>query len=133
WAIKEGRFTLASVSNSDNIPSTVTGAAGALTSPTSTIPVPGLGALGPIGAGLTAFTFETKHFFAILNALAAENRVNVVSSPHIMTSENKKAVINVSTSVPIVTAQQVPLTGTTTGTAATTPIAVGTQAVEYRD
>jgi general secretion pathway protein D len=133
WAIKEGRFTLASVSNSDNIPSTVTGAAGALTSPTSTIPMPGLGALGPIGAGLTAFTFETKHFFAILNALAAENRVNVVSSPHIMTSENKKAIINVSTSVPIVTAQQVPLTGTTTGVAATTPIAVGTQAVEYRD
>jgi general secretion pathway protein D len=133
WAIKEGRFTLASVSNSDNIPSTVTGPAGALTAPTSTIPMPGLGALGPIGAGLTAFTFETKHFFAILNALAAENRVNVVSSPHIMTSENKKAIINVSTSVPIVTAQQVPLTGTTTGVAATTPIAVGTQAVEYRD
>jgi general secretion pathway protein D len=133
WAIKEGRFTLASVSNSDNIPSTVTGAAGALTAPTSTIPVPGLGALGPLGAGLTAFTFETRHFFAILNALAAENRVNVVSNPHIMTSENKKAVINVSTSVPIVVAQQVPLTGTTTGGTATTPIAVGTQAVEYRD
>jgi general secretion pathway protein D len=137
WALKEGRFTFGSNSNSGSIPTTVptgTGSSDAsITAPASVIPVPGLGALGPLGAGLTAFTFETNRFFAILNAFASENRVNVVSNPHIMTSENKKAVINVSTSVPIVTSQQVPLTGTTTGTAATTPTAVGTQSVEYRD
>ncbi len=46
---------------------------------------------------------------AALNALATENKVNILSSPSIMTSENKKAVINVSTSVPIVTSQQVPV------------------------
>ena len=44
-----------------------------------------------------------------------------------MTAENRKAVINVSTSVPIVTGQQVPVaTGGTTGNSIT-------QQVEYRD
>lgn len=135
WALKSGRFAFGSNSNSGAIPTTAPTGEGAssatITAPSSILPP--LGAFGPIGAGLTAFTFDTSKFFAILNAFASENRVNVVSNPHIMTSENKKAVINVSTSVPIVTAQQVPLTGTTTGQTATTPIAVGTQSVEYRD
>src|SRR2546422_11493755 len=60
---------------------------------------------------LTAFTFQTGKFFAMLNTLAAQNRVNIVSNPHILTSENKKAVINVSESVPIVTSQQLPIGG----------------------
>jgi general secretion pathway protein D len=49
-----------------------------------------------------------------------------------MTTENKKAVINVSRSVPILTGQQVPIGGTTTG-GDTTQSIVGTQTVEYRD
>ena len=61
------------------------------------------------GAGLTAVAWEAGKFFAIVNTLAAESRVNIVSNPHVMTSENKKAVINVSTSVPVVTSQQVPV------------------------
>ena len=62
-----------------------------------------------------------------LNALASENKVNVLSNPSIMTAENKKAIINVSTSVPIVTSQQVPVaTGGITGNAIT-------QTVEYKD
>jgi general secretion pathway protein D len=66
-------------------------------------------------------------FIAALNALASENKVNVLSSPSIMTSENKKAVINVSQSVPIVTSQQVPVSaGGNTGNSIT-------QAVEYKD
>jgi len=57
----------------------------------------------------------------------------VLSSPSVMTTENKKAVINVSTSVPILTSQQVPIGGTTTtGTTTSTGI-VGTQTVEYQD
>jgi general secretion pathway protein D len=64
---------------------------------------------------------------AALNALATENKVNILSNPSIMTSENKKAVINVSTSVPIVTSQQVPVAaGGATGNSIT-------QAVEYKD
>jgi general secretion pathway protein D len=55
----------------------------------------------------------------------------------VLTSENKKAVINVSTSVPIVTSQQVPIGGTVTGTTGTTTSAtaavVGTQSVQYID
>jgi general secretion pathway protein D len=73
------------------------------------------------------FTFAANEFIAALNALATENKVNVLSSPSIMTSENKKAVINVSTSVPIVTSQQVPVSaGGSTGNSIT-------QTVEYKD
>src|SRR2546428_6602888 len=50
-----------------------------------------------------------------------------------MTSENKKAVINVSDSIPIVTSQQVPIGGTTTPTATATTSVIGTQTIEYRD
>ncbi|MBI3107486.1 MAG: hypothetical protein HYY95_18290 [Candidatus Rokubacteria bacterium] len=58
--------------------------------------------------GLNFFTFATEEFMSALNALASENKVNVLSSPSIMTAENKKAVINVSTSVPIVTGSRCP-------------------------
>src|SRR5205807_2500832 len=51
---------------------------------------------------------------------------------HILTSENKKAVINVSESVPIVTSQQLPIGGAVP-TGGTTTAVVGTQSVEYRD
>src|SRR6185503_3864505 len=87
--------------------------------------------------GLTAFAFESGKFFAMINALASDNRVNVISNPHVMTSENKKAVINVSESIPIVTSQQTgtlttPATsGGTTSTTATTGSL--NQTVEYRD
>ena len=69
----------------------------------------------------------------MITALAADNRVNVISNPHILTSENKKAVINVSTSIPIITSQQIPFgAGTTVGGTNQAAI-VGTQSVEYRD
>src|SRR5207244_6347461 len=68
---------------------------------------------------------------------ATENKINIVSNPHVMTSENKKAVINVSTSVPIITRQQtsaVSTPGTTSGTTSTTITTGGVnQTVEYRD
>jgi general secretion pathway protein D len=118
WAIRTGKFTIAS----QNI---APGTAGISPSP----PFPPFPVVLPAG-GLTAIAFSADQFFAMLTALAAEGRVNVVSSPHILTSENKKAVINVSTSIPIITSQQIPFgTGTTAGSAAI----VGTQSVEYRD
>jgi general secretion pathway protein D len=91
--------------------------------------LPGAGGLGGglVPVGFNVFAFAANEFIAALNALATENRVNVLSSPSIMTSENKKAVINVSTSVPIVTSQQVPVSaGGNTGNSIT-------QAVEYKD
>src|SRR5258705_7388882 len=94
---------------------------------------------GPVGAGLTSFTFERQKFIALLNTLASESRVNIVSNPHIMKSENKKAVINVSQSVPIITGQQTstvsqpgidPNTG---GTSTTINTGGVNQTVEYKD
>src|SRR4030095_9359735 len=82
--------------------------------------------------GLSTFAFVTDRFLGALNALAVDNKLNVLSNPSIMTAENKKAVINVSRSVPILTTQQVPVGATTTGTVNNTAI-VGTQTVEYRD
>ncbi len=132
WAMRTGRFTVAGATASpEAIPASVPTAGGGLSLPT---PLRGAASLlGPIGQGLTAFTFETGRFIAILNTLASENRVNIVSNPHVLTSENKKAVINVSTSVPIITSQQLPIGGATaTGTGTTTAV-VGTQSIEYRD
>ncbi len=112
WAIRSGKFDITS-SPSGLLPSRP---------PRSLIP---LG--GAVPAGLNIFTFAADKFLAALNALASENKVNVLSSPSIMTTENKKAIINVSTSVPIVTSQQVPVAvGGITGNAIT-------QSVEYKD
>jgi general secretion pathway protein D len=121
WAIRTGKFTIASSSID---PGRVGGS-----KDNPDFPRPNLPLMLPAG-GLTALAFSAGEFFAMLTALAADNRINVISNPHILTSENKKAVINVSTSIPIVTSQQIPFgTGTTAGQAAI----VGTQSVEYRD
>ncbi|HZN49991.1 MAG TPA: type II secretion system secretin GspD, partial [Methylomirabilota bacterium] len=104
WAVRQGRFNIANVNTGPPGLPTSTGPDGGLI--TLPRPVAGPTALiGPLGHGLTAWTFATDQFIAMLNALASENKVNIVSNPHVMTSENKKAVINVSTSVPIVTSQ----------------------------
>ena len=78
---------------------------GGATAPT----LSGIGALAgaPATAGLSFLLFETDRFLGMLNLYANYGQLTVLSSPTIMTSENKKAVINVSNSVPIVTQQQV--------------------------
>jgi general secretion pathway protein D len=62
---------------------------------------------------------------AAVNAAAADNRLNVISSPHILASNNKEAKIQIGTSEPILTN-----TYTTTSTA-TTNVVEGT--IEYKD
>jgi general secretion pathway protein D len=122
WAVKSGSFRFGQQS----------------LAPVPVVPPPSIinaaTTVAGLAGGLTAFAFEGDKFFAMLNALADENRVNIVSSPHVLTSENKKAVINVSRSVPIITSQQVPIGGVTTPppTGVTTSV-TGTQSVEYRD
>jgi general secretion pathway protein D len=146
WAIRMGRFSVgqsaSNVGGTTSIPtSPVIGtgsSSGTISAPSPSIPIPGAASFfGPIAAGLTAFTFDSDKFFGILNMLASTDRVNVISNPHIMTSENKKAVINVSQSVPIITGQQtssVSTPGTTGGTTSTTITTGGVnQTVEYRD
>jgi general secretion pathway protein D len=113
WAIRSGSFVISS-SPSGLLPAKP---------PQSIIPFGGLA----VPLGLNVFAFAADKVLAALNALSTENKVNVLSNPTIMTTENRKAVINVSTSVPIVTSQQVPVaTGGITGNSIT-------QTVEYKD
>src|SRR5256712_771977 len=137
WAVKQGRFNFVNTNTGPPALPTTPGSDGGL----MTLPaqVGGPAALiGPIGQGLTAFTFQTDKFIAMLNALASENKINIVSNPHVLTSENKKAVINVSTSVPVVTSQTTgqvaaATTAATTTSTTTTTTAGLNQTVEYRD
>jgi general secretion pathway protein D len=138
WALKTEEGFRA-VQSSLNPPSATSG----LSDPAPSFPIAKpISRLAPLaGGGLTALVFSAGTFIALINALAAQNRVNIVSNPHVLTSENKKAIINVSQSVPIVTGQQtgttVTGTSTTTGvvnpTTTTTPIGSLNQTVEYRD
>jgi len=133
WAVRNGRFNVANINTGPpGLPTSTTPDGGLITLPR---PVAGPAALvGPLGHGLTAWTFATDQFIMMLNALASQNKVNIVSNPHVMTSENKKAVINVSTSVPIVTSQTTgQVAAATTSTTTTTTTAGLNQTVEYRD
>jgi len=107
-------------------PSTLPGS-----TPTATLP--GIPVSVPATAGLSFFIFETDRFLALLNLYANYSMLSVLSSPAILTSENKKAIINVSNSIPIVTQQVVSQTGTVTTQVQQSPTNVLTQNVEYRD
>src|SRR5262249_52541521 len=117
WAIQHGRFS-GNFSASGVIPQ----------KPPDLIPPFVIPSVSP---GVNFFTFAANEFLLAINALATQNKVNVLSSPSIVTAENKKAVINVSRSVPILTSQQVPI-GATPAAGSTNSI-VGTQTVEYKD
>jgi general secretion pathway protein D len=100
-------------------------------------PTPTLPAIAPVAApataGLSFLVFETDRFLALLNLYASYGQLSVLSSPTILTSENKKAIINVSDSIPIVTQQVVSQTGTVTTVTQQAPTNVLTQNVEYVD
>ena len=89
---------------------------------------------GGIGAGLTTPTGSVSpqlpfsavwrgaggNIKAVLSALAKTTKVNVLSSPHIMVTDNQVAKINVGSSIPV--QGQSTLTGTTANTAITTSV-----------
>ena len=64
---------------------------------------------------------------AAINAAASDNRLKVVSSPHILASNNKEAKIQVGSSQPILTNTY------TTGITSTTGIGVVEGTIEYKD
>jgi general secretion pathway protein D len=66
-------------------------------------------------------------FNARLNALADTNRVQILSSPRLVTSSGKSATINVGTQVPIITQQETAPNTTVGGTSSLL------QAIQYRD
>jgi general secretion pathway protein D len=95
--------------------------------------LPGLPVAVPPVTGLSFFIFETDRFLALLNLFASYGMVNVLSSPHILTSENKKASINVSQSVPIVTQFTGAQGGTVINQSQGVPQTIQSSNVEYRD
>ena len=77
-------------------------------------------------AGITYSIVELGgRISAAISAAAADNRLNVISSPHILASNNKEAKIQIGTSEPI-------LTNTFT-TTATSTIGVVEGTIEYKD
>lgn len=55
--------------------------------------------------GLSYIVGQTNRWSAALSALAKEDRVNVLSSPSVLASNDKEAKINISTEVPVASAQ----------------------------
>jgi general secretion pathway protein D len=81
---------------------------------------------GSIGAtGLKFVIGQTERWTAALNALAAEDKVKIISSPSVLASDNKTAKIEISREIPLASSQyQYP-------TAATQPLLETT--IQYRD
>lgn len=83
----------------------------------------GYGKLGEeIVSGLAANIIKTDRLIADLKAYAAEDKVNILSSPHVIASDNQEATINVTEEIPVVSA---------TIESAENPLV--TNSVEYRD
>lgn len=62
-------------------------------------------------SGLTATILDSNRVKAIINALAEQNRIRVLSSPHILSADNREAYIRVGDEVPIVTQSSVATIG----------------------
>jgi len=83
----------------------------------ATISNPKIDITTPIGAsaasGLMAFATDSKDFFGVIQALATDGKVNVLSNPHIMVKNYEKASISIGNDEPIATQNtQTSLTGT---------------------
>lgn len=76
-------------------------------------------------SGLRYSVTSTDRLFAAIHASAIENRLKVISSPHILASNNKEARIQIGKAQPILT--------TTYTTTATTAPAVVEGTIEYKD
>ncbi len=91
----------------------------------------GLGVVPPgdqslIGSGLTYLVTNTNRLTLAIKAFANQNRVNVLSSPHILAFDNHEARIDIGEEVPIVTSEY---RTTESGSTATTT----DKTIQYRD
>ena len=76
--------------------------------------------------GLTFVALDTVNKLkGLINLLAAEGKVNILASPHIMASNNQEARIMIGEEVPILTSQSMPLISQTTS--------FQTSTVQYRN
>ena len=80
--------------------------------------------LATIGkAGLKYSIGVTDKWYAELNALATKGLVNIISSPHVLASDNQEAKIDVSREIPVASGETAVSGGT----------AISTTTIEYRD
>jgi general secretion pathway protein D len=90
-----------------------TGQLGNVLAAPSSIPLATDAAAAATTGGLSLFLTNPERFLATLDAFARDNNLNIVSSPSILTSENKPAEISVVTEVPISRTTTDPNTQTT--------------------
>jgi general secretion pathway protein D len=101
---------------------TVTGPSGntgTVSTAPATIPgvemVSGVGAAFTAAGGLTFVALDTANKLkTLINLLAAEGKVNILASPHIMAANNQEARIMIGEEVPILTSTATPLISQTT-------------------
>jgi len=62
-------------------------------------------------SGLQYTVGQTDRWSGILSALATKNKLNILASPSLLASDNKEAVINISTEVPVASSEILYTTG----------------------
>ena len=61
--------------------------------------------LGASATGLSYLISQTERLTGVLKAYANQSKINILSSPHILTADNKEATIAVGQQIPIVTTE----------------------------
>ena len=97
---------------------------------TSTLGVGGIAPVLDFASGLRYAITATERIAAAIHASAADNRLKVITSPHILASNNKEAKIQIGSSEPILT-NTYTSPGTTGTVVGTSGIVEGT--IEYKD
>ena len=84
----------------------------------------GAGFMATVGSGGLKYSIGvTNKWYAELTALATKGRLNVISSPHVLASDNQEAKIDVSREIPLASGSTTVNTGTT----------LSETTIEYRD
>ena len=74
--------------------------------------------------GIFGFLTNRDEFLVLINALATENRVNILSTPHVIAADNREANILIGEEVPILTS---------TSTSSLTDTARTVNSIQYRE
>lgn len=81
---------------------------------------------GPLTDGMSYLIANTERFKAAIQASATDNNVQILSSPHVLASDNQKATIDIGQEVPVITSQTLKDDSTSTVTSTD-------QSVQYRN
>ena len=86
-------------------------AKGALTAGVASFPLPNLGG----DSGVRLADTDGTYYSAIITAAARDANINILSAPHILTSDNEEAEIQIGDNIPIVTSRVDNATGNVAG------------------